>query len=119
MSAPQHCPSPRELDDLELLLGGGYAPRDRFDDEVTLDAPAGELDLVDPEGLPLAHRAADGTLSALSHPEYGAFRRLHLTPAQTRERFKGALFVTTDPHTHETVPVARRHAPELRQALGM
>ena len=33
--------------------------------------------------------------------------------------FKGALFVTTDPHTHETVPVARRHAPELRQALGM
>ena len=33
--------------------------------------------------------------------------------------FKGTLFVTTDPHTHETVPVARRHAAELRQALGM
>ncbi|HET9081370.1 MAG TPA: LytTR family transcriptional regulator DNA-binding domain-containing protein [Trebonia sp.] len=33
--------------------------------------------------------------------------------------FKGTLFVTTDMHTHETVPVARRHAAELRQALGM
>lgn len=33
--------------------------------------------------------------------------------------FKGTLFVTTDPHTRETVPVARRHAAELRQALGM
>jgi sulfate adenylyltransferase len=93
---PQHCPSPRELDDLELLLGGGYAPRERFDDEVTLDAPAGELELVDPEGLPLALRAADGTLTALSHPEHGPFRRLHLTPPQTRERYDGALFVPVD-----------------------
>jgi len=33
--------------------------------------------------------------------------------------FKGSLFVTTDTHTHETVPVARRHAARLRQALGM
>jgi sigma-54 dependent transcriptional regulator, acetoin dehydrogenase operon transcriptional activator AcoR len=33
--------------------------------------------------------------------------------------FKGTLFVTTDPHAHETVPVARRHAAELRQVLGM
>jgi sigma-54 dependent transcriptional regulator, acetoin dehydrogenase operon transcriptional activator AcoR len=33
--------------------------------------------------------------------------------------FKGTLYVTTDPHTHETVPVARRHAAELRQVLGM
>jgi sulfate adenylyltransferase len=96
VSAPQHCPSPRELDDLELLLNGGYAPRDRFDEQVTLDAPAGELELVDPEGLPLAHRAADGTLTALGHPEHGPFRRLHLTPAQTRERYDGALFVPVD-----------------------
>lgn len=33
--------------------------------------------------------------------------------------FKGTLFVTTDIHTHETLPVARRHAAELRQVLGM
>jgi sulfate adenylyltransferase len=93
---PQLCPSPRELDDLELLLSGAYAPRDRFDDVVTLDAPDGELELVDPEGLPLARRATDGTLTALSHPSHGPFRRLHLTPAQVRERYADAL----------TVPVA-------------
>jgi DNA-binding LytR/AlgR family response regulator len=33
--------------------------------------------------------------------------------------FKGTLFVTTDTHTHETVPVARRHVPDLQQALGL
>jgi sulfate adenylyltransferase len=93
---PQHCPTPRELDDLELLLAGTYAPRDRFDDEIRLDAPAGELELVDPEGLPLARRAADGTLSPLSHPEHGPFRRLHRTPAEVRERYDGALFVPVD-----------------------
>jgi sulfate adenylyltransferase len=96
VSVPQHCPSPRELDDLELLLNGAYAPRDRFDDEVGLDAPAGEVELVDPEGLPLAHRAADGALTPLSHPEHGPFRRLHLTPAQAREKYDGALFVPVD-----------------------
>lgn len=96
MPVVQYCPSPRELDDLELLLSRAYAPRDRFDDLVTLDAPEGELELVDPEGMPLAHRAADGALRALSHPSHGPFRRLHLTPAQVRARYAGAL----------TVPVA-------------
>ena len=58
--APQHCPSPRELDDLELLLSGALSPRTTFDDTVRLDLPAGaapsadEVELVDPEGLPLA-----------------------------------------------------------------
>ncbi|HEX5493333.1 MAG TPA: LytTR family transcriptional regulator DNA-binding domain-containing protein [Mycobacteriales bacterium] len=33
--------------------------------------------------------------------------------------FKGTLFLATDARTHETVPVARRHAPFLRQALGL
>jgi sulfate adenylyltransferase len=94
--APQLCPSPRELDDLELLLNGAYAPRDRFDDLVRLDAPEGELELVDPEGLPLAHRAADDSLTALSPPSHGPFRRLHLGPAQVRQQYADAL----------TVPVA-------------
>jgi sulfate adenylyltransferase len=93
---PQLCPSPRELDDLELLLSGAYAPRDRFDEVVTLEAPDGDLELVDPEGLPLAHRAADGTLTPLSRPSHGPFRRLYLTPAQVRDRYADAL----------TVPVA-------------
>ncbi len=62
MPAPQHCPSPRELDDLELLLSGALAPRTTFDVSdpgVTLALPAElaeapEVELVDPEGLPLA-----------------------------------------------------------------
>jgi sigma-54 dependent transcriptional regulator, acetoin dehydrogenase operon transcriptional activator AcoR len=38
---------------------------------------------------------------------------------EIEQGFKGTLFVTTDTHTHETVPVARRHTPSLRQALGL
>lgn len=98
----QFCPTPRELDDLELLLNGGLAPLTTFsaDGPVRLALPdelrdAEEVELVDPEGLPLALLTADG-LTALSRPAYGPFRRLHLTPAQTREAYAGAL----------TVPVA-------------
>jgi sulfate adenylyltransferase len=100
----QYCPSPRELDDLELLLNGGLAPRTTFSDSgpVRLALPAdltaddaAELELVDPEGLPLALITGD-SLKALSSPSYGPFRRLHLSPAQTRKAYPGAL----------TVPVA-------------
>ena len=33
--------------------------------------------------------------------------------------FKGTLFLATDTRTHETIPVARRHIPYVRQALGL
>jgi sulfate adenylyltransferase len=99
--APQYCPSQRELDDLELLLNGAYAPRTTYDDEgpVRLELPeplrGGAVELVDPEGLPLARLDAD-TLSALSAPSHGPFRRLHLPPVDVHARHPGAL----------TVPVA-------------
>jgi sulfate adenylyltransferase len=94
----QHCPTPTELDDLELLVSGAYAPLTRFDEPgsvVTLDLPDGvtEAELVDPEGLPLARVSADGSLEPLTHAQYGPFRRLHLTPAQVREQHAGATFV--------------------------
>ena len=94
----QHCPTPTELDDLELLVSGAYAPIERFDEPgspVTLALPDGaaEAELVDPEGLPLARVGADGTLEPLTHAQYGPFRRLHLTPAQVREQHAGATFV--------------------------
>ena len=38
---------------------------------------------------------------------------------EVEQGFKGTLFVTTDTRTHETVPVARRHVPQLHQALGL
>ena len=94
----QHCPTPTELDDLELLVSGAYAPIRRFDEPgsaVTLALPDGATDaeLVDPEGLPLARVSADGSLEPLTHAQYGPFRRLHLTPAQVREQHAGATFV--------------------------
>ena len=94
----QHCPTPAELDDLELLVSGAYAPLTRFNEPgspVTLSLPDGvdEAELVDPEGLPLARVAADGTLQPLTHAQYGPFRRLHLAPAQVRDRHAGATFV--------------------------
>jgi sulfate adenylyltransferase len=97
---PNHCPSPRELDDLELLLNGAMAPQQGFDDVVTLDLSGvpgdGHVELVDPEGLPLARVDGSGRLEALARPAYGAFRSLHLSPAEVRERFGGALFVPVD-----------------------
>jgi sulfate adenylyltransferase len=97
---PQHCPSARELADLELLTGGALAPVTRFNEPgsaVTLtlpDALAGqEVELVDPEGLPLATLHVDGSVTALTHAQHGPFRRLHLTPAQTRAEHAGSTFV--------------------------
>jgi len=103
--APQYCPSPRELDDLELLLNGALAPQLTFDDGPVSIALPGALattlaegdavDLVDPEGLPLASLSESG-LTALSAPSHGPFRRLHLAPAEVRTQHPDAL----------TVPVA-------------
>jgi hypothetical protein len=86
--APQHCPSPRELDDLELLLNGALDPIRTFNEPgspVTLALPeeiaaaaeaAGLVELVDPEGLPLAVMStATGALEARSHAAYGASSR--------------------------------------------
>ncbi len=38
---------------------------------------------------------------------------------EIEQGFKGTLLLATDTRTHETVPVARRHMPYLRQALGL
>jgi sulfate adenylyltransferase len=117
---PQHCPSPRELDDLELLTHGvlGLTGFEGPDGLVTLTVPAevaeaaqdaGALELVDPEGLPLArvevgstYDAGDGTgitgtVTTLTHHEFGAFRRLYLSPIQVAEAYDGRTL---------TVPVA-------------
>ena len=118
---PQHCPTPRELDDLELIGTGALAPLDGFEGEdglVRLVVPsavaaaaeaAGALELVDPEGLPLARvspvstypvdgvtTGVHGPVTTLARPEFGPFRSLYLTPAETRERYADRL----------TVPVA-------------
>jgi sulfate adenylyltransferase len=98
----QHCPAPRELDDLELLLSGALAPLTAYGEPgspVSLAVPDGAADvveLVDPEGLPLATVTRDGDRwlpTALGTPAYGPFRRLHLSPAQAREAHAGATWI--------------------------
>ncbi len=100
MPTPQHCPTPRELADLELLTGGALAPLTGFNQPgspLTLELPEGlvglDVELVDPEGLPLATLHPDGSVEPLTHAQHGPFRRLHLSPAQVRERYAGATFV--------------------------
>jgi sulfate adenylyltransferase len=105
---PQHCPSPRELDDLELLSVGAMAPTLGFNEPgspVTLALPderadevaaGGAVELVDPEGLPLATVAGGGSgwsVAPLTHAQYGPFRRLYLAPAEVRAQYAGRTFV--------------------------
>lgn len=105
-AAPQHCPSPVELDDLELLLSGAVPGVDGFnqpDSPLTLRLPdavgqqaaaAGAVELVDPEGLPLARVAwPAGTVEPLSHAAFGPFRRLNLTPGDYRAAHAGRTVV--------------------------
>ncbi|MGI8433293.1 MAG: adenylyl-sulfate kinase [Nocardioidaceae bacterium] len=111
---PQWTPSARELDDLDLLVNGCFEPPlSGFVDPtskgaapVTLLAPPhtaemaaalGRLDLLDPEGAPLARMNVSGTWSPdddslgrvglvgsveqLGRNEFGPFRRLHRSPS--------------------------------------
>ncbi|MET0837261.1 MAG: adenylyl-sulfate kinase, partial [Marmoricola sp.] len=119
MPAPQHCPSQRELDDLELLLSGALAPLANFGDVsdpgITLSLPpeladSPEVELVDPEGLPLALWSPE-RLIPLAHPAYGPFRRLHLTPAEAKRLHDGALVVpVAAPLTDQDLALVTREA---------
>jgi sulfate adenylyltransferase len=120
---PQHCPSPRELDDLELLAVGAMAPTVGFNEPgspVTLALPdeiadavaaGGAVELVDPEGLPLATVTGAGSgwsVTPLTHAQYGPFRRLYLRPSDVRERYAGRTFVTvTDAITDDQIAQLR------------
>ena len=129
---PQHCPTPTELDDLELLVSGALAPLTRFDEPgspVTLSLPddvrgaaetAGAVELVDPEGLPLARVAVPGgEITPLTHAQYGAFRRLHLTPAQVREQYDDSTLTVpvTDALTYADLDRIKQAAGEAHVLL--
>ena len=132
MSAlPQFCPTPRELDDLELLATGALAPLTSFNEEgspVTLTLPddvlaqaevTGGVEVVDPEGLPLARvTVPGGTVEPLTHAQYGPFRDLYLTPAQAREQYAGRTWVpVTDALTEAQVGQLRGLGPVVLVAL--
>lgn len=108
---PQWTPTQRELDDLDLILNGCFEPPlAGFVDPgtagdaspITLVVTAavsevatgvGKVDLIDPEGAPLARMTVTGTwdaggtgtglvgpVSRLAPNHFGPFRRLHLSP---------------------------------------
>jgi sulfate adenylyltransferase len=133
---PQYCPTQRELDDLELLSTGALAPTSSFNEPgspVTLTLPShlatgGTVELVDPEGLPLAlvstSPAGEGASSGewavkpLTHAQYGPFRRLYLTPEQARQQYAGRTFVpVVEPLTDPQVTRLREAGPLVLLAL--
>ena len=116
VSIPRWTPTQRELDDLDLLLAGAFQPPlTGFVDPATAGPAAavtlhtsrqtaevaigvGYLDLMDPEGAPVARMTVESTyggdsadpsgqvgvagpVERLAHNEFGPFRRLHLSPA--------------------------------------
>jgi sulfate adenylyltransferase len=110
----QWTPAARELDDLELVLVGALDEplALTLPDEVAKAATdEGTLELTDPEGLPLATftvqepgtaaqepaqdslqgdgRVVRGKVAALTHPEFGAFRRYHRSPREVRDEHAG------------------------------
>jgi hypothetical protein len=98
-------------DDRWVLLD----PREIRYAEVWLVSDAGRL-LASSRGLDHLERQLNGRGFLRVH------RRFLVNLGRIKEiepGFKGALFVTTDPQAREAVPVARRHAAELRHALGM
>lgn len=110
---PQHCPTPVELDDLELLTSGALGELRAFNQPgspVTLALPesvaaearaVGAVELVDPEGLPLARVSwPAGVVDPLTHAQFGPFRELALTPAAYRQQYAGRTVVpVSDPLT--------------------
>ena len=103
---PQHCPTPVELDDLELLTSGALGEPAAFNQPgspVTLTLPepvaaearsVGAVELVDPEGLPLARVSwPGGVVDPLTHAQFGPFRDLALSPAAYRAAYAGRTVV--------------------------
>ncbi|GAA4088760.1 adenylyl-sulfate kinase [Nocardioides kongjuensis] len=130
---PQHCPTQRELDDLELLTSGAADPIRGFNEPgspLTLSLPdellthldeGNEVELVDPEGLPLARVSSvlrGVAVTPLTHAQHGPFRRLHLSPAAVREQYAGRTFVpVTDLMTDVQVEQLRGLGPVVLLAL--
>lgn len=101
-AVPQHSPSPRILDDLELQALS-VLPLTTNPGELDLPRDLAGLpavDLVDPEGLPLARVSLTGPdagrTEPLSRPSYGPFRRLRLSPGERRDRHPGAVVVPVE-----------------------
>jgi sigma-54 dependent transcriptional regulator, acetoin dehydrogenase operon transcriptional activator AcoR len=131
---PADPPAQRELTEAEqeasALAGRVIARRD--DRLVVLTLP--EIRYAESDGNTVWLATDQGRLRANTHGldnlerelEGHGFLRVHRQFLVNLHRireidhgFKGSLFLITDVRSHETVPVSRRHAPVLRQALGI
>jgi len=130
---PQWTPTAREFADLDLLVSGVL--RDGFtadgpatlvvDPDTAARAEDGSLELLDPEGVPVArmrvldtYDAGSGTgligpVKPLAHGEYGPFRRCHLAPADVRRAHPAAFAVPVRaPLTQDDVEAVTAYAAE-------
>ncbi|MGA9346714.1 MAG: adenylyl-sulfate kinase [Nocardioidaceae bacterium] len=149
---PQWTPTQRELDDLELLVGGCLAPPLPGFVEPGTSSPlpvtltvsettaeiagaVGLLDIVDPEGAPLARLTVErswatpdrdrvglvGPVTKLAHNEFGAFRRLHVPPVTLHESQSADSLLAVPVHRPLTdgdlEDIARVAASEVRTPL--
>lgn len=128
----QICPPPRYLDDLDLMARGAIPPRfDPPGHDVVLEiGPVSDatIELVDPEGLPLAVLSVEGSdetyawgpVELLAPPAYGPFRRLYLTAEEVRERFVDhvAVPVSAPLTTDDIDKLAALQRPALLLALA-
>ena len=85
-------------------------------------AAGGAVELVDPEGLPLATvtgGSSGWSVRPLTHAQYGPFRRLYLPPSRRPQQYAGRTFVpVTDAVTDEQLAAAARpRRPSLLLAL--
>ena len=130
VSRAQWTPTTVELADLELLSSGviGASGGLRVVVPAAISAAVADgnaLELIDPEGVPLAllrvesRSAAGGTVTLtgpvepLAHPEFGPFRRYHRTPAEVRNEHPVAFAVpVTSVLTISDVDAVKAHAAE-------
>ena len=115
----QWTPSQRELDELELvaleaLPATALDVRLPPDVAERVEAGGGAVELLDPEGLPLARfTPSTGLVEPLAHPEFGPFRRYVLSPARVRADHPDAFVVpVTSPLNREAVETVREHAAD-------
>jgi len=126
----QWTPTPVELADLELLSSGVIDSSRGFRVAVPTAISAAvaatdTLELIDPEGVPLARLTVESRLAAgatvtlagpvepLAHTECGPFRRYHRTPAEVRNENPEAFAVpVTAILSTSDVDAVRAHAAE-------
>ncbi|NYF97396.1 adenylyl-sulfate kinase [Janibacter cremeus] len=133
MTAParahQHCPPFAQLDALERLRVGACAPTDPtlpIADEVRDAAQRHGLEVVDPEGVPIARFPAEqiGSSGATGTPEWlgngspRPYERLYLSPAQVRSTVDAdALTVVVDRRLNRTDTAEIRSLADGRPIL--